>query len=600
MPDRSPDAVPPTATIRRAYYGGVAEIRGDLSRANKPLTDGMRPNASTRRHRHAPTSWNAEAMTVDVVAATTAPVQRSDRRGSYVEILDMATLDLSEVEGIPCRDDHLPGGTRTVVGVVQSAHVEGDELHATLRLTTAEDAAPVVQRVADGTVSGISIGYAVRGWAETTEAGQRVRRPTSWRLTEVSISPNPADRASRVRSLTPPGAAARPGRIPDNRAALEGPMPDDNPPVVDTTPDAEQTRRSDIRSLARSRGATPEQADAWIDAGASPDDVRLALFDQPVRRSHPVIRAAAPRNDDPRVLVRRRTDALVTRMTGADLPPDAREFMGDSMMDMARSCLAASGTSTRGLSHDEILQRSAHGTSDFPLVVSNAVNKVALDAYEAAESMLKKICRSRRLPNFKPSTSIRAGGMGRLEELEEHGEITHTTRAESGEVLTLTTFARAMNVSRKLMIDDDLGLLSDMTQAFGTAAAQTEADVLVNVLTGAAPMSDGIAPLDVRRGNVAAFPVSLGSAGGGVSAIGDGRQAMRRVKDLDGRTIVGVPPRYLVVGPDSETAAEQLLVELSPGTVAEVNPFSSRLSLIVEPRIEGDGWWLFADPARMP
>ncbi|RQP06438.1 MAG: hypothetical protein D1H97_07115 [Paracoccus sp. BP8] len=57
--------------------------------------------------------------------------------------------------------------------------------------------------------------------------------------------------------------------------------------------------------------------------------------------------------------------------------------------------------------------------------------------------------------------------------MTEHGEFTHTSRAESGETLTLKTFGRAINVSRKLLIDDDLGLLGDMTSAMGQAAAQT-------------------------------------------------------------------------------------------------------------------------------
>lgn len=31
-----------------------------------------------------------------------------------------------------------------------------------------------------------------------------------------------------------------------------------------------------------------------------------------------------------------------------------------------------------------------------------------------------------------------------------------------------------------------------------------------------------------------------------------------------------------------------------------MNPWSGKLSLIVEPRITGEKWWVFADPARLP
>jgi phage major head subunit gpT-like protein len=52
--------------------------------------------------------------------------------------------------------------------------------------------------------------------------------------------------------------------------------------------------------------------------------------------------------------------------------------------------------------------------------------------------------------------------------------------------MNLKTYARGLSVSRQLLIDDDLGMLGDMTAAFGEAAAQTEADILVD-LTCPAP-----------------------------------------------------------------------------------------------------------------
>lgn len=33
---------------------------------------------------------------------------------------------------------------------------------------------------------------------------------------------------------------------------------------------------------------------------------------------------------------------------------------------------------------------------------------------------------------------------------------------------------------------------------------------------------------------------------------------------------------------------------------AETNPFSSKLTLLVEPRLSGKGWYIFADPASVP
>jgi len=50
---------------------------------------------------------------------------------------------------------------------------------AVLELTATEDAAPVVQRIADGTVSGVSIGYRVAEWTEKQTQAGRVKTPTA-------------------------------------------------------------------------------------------------------------------------------------------------------------------------------------------------------------------------------------------------------------------------------------------------------------------------------------------------------------------------------------------------------------------------------------
>lgn len=298
--------------------------------------------------------------------------------------------------------------------------------------------------------------------------------------------------------------------------------------------------------------------------------------------------------DDPAIITRRQTDALVIRMAGGTPAEDVRPFMGLSALDMARDALTRSGVSVRGLSADDVLTR-AMTTSDFPLVVSNAMGKVALASYQAASSPLKILSRQRVLPNFKESTSIRLGEMGRLEELTESGEFTHTSRAENGETMQITTYGRAGNVSRKLLVNDDLNLLGDMTAAFGEAAAATEADLMADLLTSNPNLSDGVAVFATARGNLAASGTVIS-----VTSVDLARKAMRAMKGLDGRTLVNVQPKYLLVGPEIETVAEQFLASLNATTTANVNPFSGSLQLLVEPRFTGNDWWIFPDPARLP
>ncbi len=317
------------------------------------------------------------------------------------------------------------------------------------------------------------------------------------------------------------------------------------------------------------------------------------------RSTTPIIRSHTPANDDPAVIRDRMADALHVRMAGGTPAPEVRQFMSMSLMDVAKDSLGRAGISTRGMSNDEVLTRAGeHTTSDFALVVSNAANKTAMASYQAAQSPLKQLGRQRSLSNFKTSTAIRLGEMGRLEELAESGEITHTSRAENGESLVLKTYARAITVSRNLIINDDLNLLGDMTAAFGEAAADTERDIMTDLITGNPNLSDGNPVFSTARGNTIASGVSLGSTGD-TAALDDARKAMRGFKGLDGKTLINVTPRYLLVGPAGEAAAERFLASIYPATSADAQSGMAKLTLLVEPRIEDESWYIFADPARV-
>lgn len=522
-----------------------------------------------------PATFDEATRTVEAVIATTAPVARRDQRGAYAEVLDFTTLDLSNAAQLRVLDSHRTASVRDAIGVVESVRVQGEQLIAKLRLSAADDVTPVLQRIADGTIQGVSIGYRVSRWNENTSAGTRTRRPGLWALTEVTLTSNPADPAATLREK-------------------EATVPND---VIDepSTEQVEQTRRSEIRTLVRSAGLEPQVADDLIDANADLTRAKAEIFDaqQTRQRSAPIIRSHTPANDDPAVITRRQTDAVAYRMAGGELPADAQQYVNMSLRDMAAESLARTGVTTRGLSADEIFTRAAHTTSDFPLVVSNAAGKVALDSYKAAECTIKTLCRQRTLPNFKESTAIRLGDMGRLEPLSEDGEIKATSRAEGGESMRLKTFARAMTVTRELLINDDLGMLGDMTAALGEAAAQTEADELVKLITSNPAMSDETPVFDASRGNV-------GTAGPpSVTALTTTRQTMRTRKGMDGKTIIAVAPRYLLVSAGLETEAEKVLASIQPNKSEDVNPFGGKLSLLVEPRLPDDFWYVFADPARL-
>lgn len=528
----------------------------------------------TRSATFAPSTFDAQALTVEAIASTFADVRRRDARGPFIERLDPATLDLSGLDGAPLLNSHKSGDSRDVVGVVTGHRIEEGKLIVGLRLSQAADAAPTVQRILERTIRGLSIGYVVSAWNETVENGTRVKTAARWRVSEVSAVAIPADAGATFRSKESM-------MTKEELEALMGVLQ-----RTVTLPDDFATRAADL---------------SFGEVMALAEEVGEEIQPEPKtkKRTAPVIRTATPQNDDPAVIVRRQSDALIARATGGGVPAEARDYAHMSLMDLARDSLTRSGVSVRGMSADEILQRNAtHTTGDFALVVSNMAGKMALDAYKAAESPLKRLSRKRTHSNFKESTSIQLGGMGRLEPLTESGEFKATSRAENGEKMKLGTFGRRFDVSRQLIIDDDLGLLNDIVSALGQAAAQTEADILVDLLLNPPAMSDEVAVFHASRGNM--HELIFGATPecwDGLSAM---RAAMRKVTDLDGKTIIGASPKFLLIGPDLEGEAEKLMAaNLSPIAPGDVNPV--RLEILVEPRLaDSVEFWLFADPATRP
>ena len=71
---------------------------------------------------------------------------------------------------------------------------------------------------------------------------------------------------------------------------------------------------------------------------------------------------------------------------------------------------------------------------------------------------------------------------------------------------------------------------------------------------------------------------------------------MRLQKDEGGNPI-RVTPKFLVVGPELETAAEKILATITPANSTDVNPFSQSLTLIVDQRLVGEQWYIAASPS---
>ncbi|MET4684884.1 prohead protease/major capsid protein fusion protein [Brevundimonas faecalis] len=544
-----------------------------------------------RRASFAPSTWNAEARTVEAVISTGADVERRDAKGPYIERLDLSGIDPASLIGLPILRDHAQSVGSTV-GVIAAARREGGDLVALIRFSAAVDAQDTVTKVAEGVLRGVSIGYGLTHIRETTEAGRRVRTITP-KIREASLTPIPADAASLIRSNTD-----MPTPIVQDVPAIVAP-----PAVV--AAGAVETRaavNAQIRAMAETAGLDRSWADAQIDAESDIGAARAAAFEAMAARSAPAagIRAhVGASHEDPTVIAERQAEALAQRMGGAEASEAARPYIGLGFTDYARQALVRAGERVDNLSADAILTRAMQTTSDFPLLLEQGGNRVLSTAYAAAESPLKAIAVRREVSDLRDVTVAKLGEGSGLEKVSEAGEITYGSFGEGAESYKVETFGKLFNLSRKLLLNDQFGAFGDVMRQMGQLAAAAEASALVGMLAagaGAGPaMSDGKRLFHADHGNLAAT-----GAAPSIATLSDARLALRSQKGLDGVTPVGVTPTYFVVGPALETVAEQLLATLAATKSADVNPFSGTLQLIVEPRITGLDWYIFGDKANAP
>jgi hypothetical protein len=536
----------------------------------------MRPDMLTRRAVLEPATANDETREVEAIWSTGAGVRRRDAAGMYEErlSLDPKHVDVARLVGAPVLDGHRQESVDRVLGVVVSARVDGGAGYAVLRFS--ERAEPVWRDVKGGILRQVSVGYSVEKWADSAENGLRVRTATAWTPRELSLVPLAAD----------PNASIR-GDVMDHDEKTE------------TRADVNR----EIRRLTDAAKLDRAIADELIDAESDLDTAKRTLFERLIAKPASIRTQRVEVGetlDAPDKLVERMADALVCRIDGKAPPEAARPYMERRLVDLAAELLQARGErGLRLMSSDAILTRAMHGTSDFPLLLTGVGQRQLQAAFASAPNPLRSLCRATTVVDFRAKSILKLSEAPSLLPVAEHGEVKSGSRSESRESYAIGTYGRIFSLTRQAIINDDLGAFSDFARAAGRAAAELEAGILVDLLVGPGGvgplLDDGARLFTTGRGNLASSGAAIGS-----DTLSAARLAMRTMKGLDGVTPIGATPRFLLVGPALETEAEEMLATIAPAETANVNVFSGRLALLVEPRITTSAWWVFCAPSELP
>lgn len=583
-----------------------------------------RRTAARLEARFAPTSIDAMARTVEVVWSTGAPVPRRDWDGEYIEELDMSpeAVDLSRLNnGAPVLDSHQGEELEDVIGVVERAWLAEGEGRAVLRFSDRPEVAPIFADIQAGILRNISVGYRVDLWRETRGAdGMKIRRAVRWQPAEISVVPVPADASAQIRAAVhAPAEVVSPSPTDAAVAAEESIMTEVASAPVSAAPvnitevrAAERTRISELRQVATLAGSSllaPEVAAnleaAAVESGATAEQLRSQLFEAAIAAGSNV-RAPAPRSavtmgrsgDDPAALI----DAMGTALAVRAMPAMAttadqrfREFAALKPSDMMLELLAARGEHISPRQRSQFAERAFHTSSDFPMLLENAGNKMLEAGFSAAAPSYRQFFGQRSFNDFKAHTFLTAGDFPAPQELGEGGEIKGGTISEKRERITPKTYARSVGVTRQMLVNDDLGAFSDFGAMIGRRIADYENSLaysMVETASGAGPtlLEGAAAVFTTGRGNKASTGTAITEG-----ALDAGYAGIQNATSLDGIKL-NLQPRYLLTGTAYRGAALRYTAPILAATGSSVSLYTDLIP-IADANITGNRWYMFADPA---
>ena len=600
-----------------------------------------------------PASINEAERSVEVVGATETPVATYDwDLGQMVdEILLMSGCRMPTTGQMVLLDTHSRSDTASVIGSYRGLRIDGGQLLGRAVFTSQPEGEGPFVKLREGHLTDFSIGYRVNAYTRVEAGkmavveGRNITGPalvaTDWEPKELSICPIGADPNAKAR-----GARREQGMDKRLREFLEARgLPKDatedqawafmqtletrsegqdgkqeaagppdgqrqmpiEPPRTDgqgERADAvriERERVQEILGMGR-RFDCADLADKLIKDAVTVDQARAVVLDHLVGKRGSGLPGFAPSLDvtmDEREKFRAAMGDGLKLRAGLKVEKPAagaQELRGFTLREAARECLRRASQSIPA-NPMEMIGR-ALTTSDLPVLLGNVANLSLMEGYAAqAETYLVWVDDSGQVSDFKIHTMARAGEADDLEEIPESGEYTYGAQDETKETYQIATYGKMFAISRQAIINDNLGVLTDIPRQHGEAAARKIGDIAYAVLIANGAMGDGKALFHSAHSNL------LGAATLSMASLGAAETAMQMQKDIRGLRRLNIQPQFVLAPVSKKTSFEQFFFTQLIGGAANqpnlTNPYyGAKFTRVYEPRLDDDSVtaWYLAGP----
>lgn len=504
-----------------------------------------------------------------------------------------------------------------VVGHIEKVWLEDNRGKALVRFDTDEQSETIFQKVQSGTLQGVSVGYAIYRYEvledeDTKSTNGRFNGPayvvTDWEPLEISIVSVPADPTVGVgrsaeeihTSIDTQEDNTRmdPKEILNNEEVKATEPVETGLTQADLQKAMEQERKRTSEITALFRDFDVEGADEAIVMGVSVDEARAMVMDQLRARNKGVSVTMGEAESDKFRAAAQDAVLMAAGIPVAEPAPGANELRGYSMIEMARESLRRECDTKANFGDNMEMARAAiNSTSTFPAIMSNLANKSVMTGFNEAETTYQIWAGKGSNRDFKEAARVALSEAGNLELVPEGGQFQQDFLGEASARTKVATYGKLFSLTRQAIINDDLGLFSKIATKYGSAAKRLVNKMVYAQLTGNVKMQDGVALFNTQHGNVAGAGEALS-----VKAIAKAITAMRRQKGITGDATLNITPKYLVVPPELEMTAYQIVnstAAVDGVNSGVVNPYKGRFVVVADAELtDPDAWYLVADASQ--
>lgn len=373
--------------------------------------------------------------------------------------------------------------------------------------------------------------------------------------------------------------------------------------------DLERKRIADIKAIVN--GECADLENEAIEAGWDSDMVASKMLEK-IRAARPTVNVSKKAElDNTKVIeaalsLRAGIDAdKLVKAMGEQVVTEAEKDKNMSIKDAMELSLKASGKSFARYNVNDMIQASF--ATSLPGILSNVANKRLATSFGVYEPVAFKIASVADIKDFKQSEIYGLSDVGNLTEVGSDSTLADSELSETKGVNQLSTYGKVINLTRKDIINDDLGAFLRIFDVLGQRCSKTIDQLTFKKLLANPNYTDSKALFHADHKNLAVgvdTALSFESVKTAISAF---------VKQVgaDGEP-VGAMPRYLVVPSElyflaKEICESQYVIGVTGKVTGQLNPVANMLQVVSSPYLSNSAytgysasaWYLVADPVEV-